>query len=1246
VTTTPKLRGLLVRIEGGGLGIAESALAAASVPLRAAGFDALEPLFAVPAEAAAAGPALEAGPGAVFAAAQWFRAPLAARSAPSPWDAAHEAVAAASLEGALGAAPGAVYVEPDFEQAFLTVPPGPAAEALAARAGNGVVDPPDRDLPHRDAVAWHLADDFSGLRAARAAVADPGAGKRVRVAHLDTGFDALHEARPARLQAALQRNFVDGEPPGDARDPGPGAGGALLDNPGHGTGTLGILAGGVVAALGEALGGAPDVEVMPLRIAKSVILIRTSALAAALDYASAGGPGGARLADVVSLSMGGVASRAWADAVNKAYEAGVFMVAAAGNNLSTGIFGVPTRFVVYPARFRRVVAACGVMADGRPYYGLPAGKLQGNWGPASKMATALAAFTPNMPWAELGAAVIVDRDGGGTSSATPQIAAAAALWLTRHADRVAAYAEPWQRVEAVRHALFTSAHRLPDATAMEKLGNGVLSARRALDVAPPASLVRTPRDTASFAFVRLLTGLGLAAADSGRADSGRGAMLALEATQLAGMAVEAGDPSPLEEALADPDLPATAIGADAERRFLAALLDHPRVSRTLRRHLDDTYRERHGRRASRPGRARRAVAEGKRGAARRKTAKPLATPPPPAASYALEPPHRHLRGYALEPSLAVRLTTAPISQVTFTVPWEPLQPGPVGEYLEVIDFDPAARCFYEPVDLDDPKLLAQDGLAPSEGTPQFHQQMVYAVAALTIRNFERALGRRVLWAPGPPPPGANAKNDSHYVQRLRIYPHALRGANAYYSPARKALLFGYYPASDDCPGEHLPGGTVFTCLSHDVVAHETTHALLDGMHRRFTRPSNLDVLAFHEAFADLVALFQHFTFPEILRHQIARTRGELRSHQNLLGELAGEFGRTSGLRGALRSAIGARNPQENDRWEPYQPNAEEYARTLSPHKRGAILVAAVFDAFLAIYEKRAAGLLRLATNGSGVLGPGAIPPDLVERLAEAARKSASHVLAMCVRALDYCPPVDITFGEFLRAVITADRDLVRDDDLGYRVAFVEAFRRRGIYPRDLRTLSVESLCWRGPRDDEHRASSQLLAGLALLRDFAHQHVHTTDRRGLFELSRGMRRTMHGWLREHFASGEAGPRDAAFLGIDPGRPFEVHALRVANRVGPDGDLLRQLVLSLLQERTVSLLANDRRGPQMVVEGGCTILADLQRLQVDYCIRKNVDSSSRVERQRDFAARQGTTALYETYFGTASEREPVARLHRGE
>src|SRR5216117_1580528 len=120
--------------------------------------------------------------------------------------------------------------------------------------------------------------------------------------------------------------------------------------------------------------------------------------------------------------------------------------------------------------------------------------------------------------------------------------------------------------------------------------------------------------------------------------------------------------------------------------------------------------------------------------------------------------------------------------------------------------------------------------------------MVYAVAMTTITNFEKALGRKALWAPRK----GQKNKPEQFVRRLRVYPHALREANAYYSPEKKALLFGYFPASAVDPGRNLPGGTVFACLSHDIIAHETTHALLDGMHRRFIEPSNPDTLALHE----------------------------------------------------------------------------------------------------------------------------------------------------------------------------------------------------------------------------------------------------------------------------------------------------------------------------------------------------------------------------------------------------------------
>src|SRR3981189_438282 len=229
------------------------------------------------------------------------------------------------------------------------------------------------------------------------------------------------------------------------------------------------------------------------------------------------------------------------------------------------------------------------------------------------------------------------------------------------------------------------------------------------------------------------------------------------------------------------------------------------------------------------------------------------------------PRSRRLRIFAFDPSLAQRTETTTIQEIVIRVPWERgpdggrLPSGPVGEYIEVVDVDPASAVVDPPVNLDDPNLLAQDGLAPSEGNPQFHQQMVYAVAMATIGHFERALGRVALWATRRQTPKESPTREwrREFVRRLRIYPHALRDQNAYYSPSKKALLFGYFSvlAKDEY---NTPGTTVFACLSHDIVAHETTHALLAGVHPRFNEPSNPDVQAFHEGFADIVAMFQHF----------------------------------------------------------------------------------------------------------------------------------------------------------------------------------------------------------------------------------------------------------------------------------------------------------------------------------------------------------------------------------------------------
>jgi hypothetical protein len=605
----------------------------------------------------------------------------------------------------------------------------------------------------------------------------------------------------------------------------------------------------------------------------------------------------------------------------------------------------------------------------------------------------------------------------------------------------------------------------------------------------------------------------------------------------------------------------------------------------------------------------------------------------------LPPAERMLRVFAFDPSMATQMETARINEATLSIPWERLDPGPVGEYLEVVDYDPASTCFYDPVDLNNKYLIAEDGHAPSQGNPQFHQQMVYAVAMRTIRNFERVLGRLALWdGHGHSVQGADGQPgyDVDYVPRLRLYPHGLREANAFYSPDKQAVLFGYFqrPVSRDASPL-----TVFSCLSHDIIAHEVTHALLDGMHRRFREPSNPDVLAFHEAFADLVALFQHFSLPEVLEHQIAATRGDLAS-QNRLGELAQEFGSAIGNRGALRSAIGEYD-KDTGQWRPLTPDPEAYVREMEPHTRGALLVATVFDAFLTIYRSRVADLFRIATKGSGVLPAGQLHPDLVRRLATEAAKSAQTVLEICIRALDYCPPVDLTFGDYLRAIITADWEYDPVDEDNRRVAFIEAFRRHGILPGDVRALSLEGLLWKqvkaAPDEDEKVV-------IDFVRDWTKSIKSwslSSDRKELFEMMKSRRAALHKFLAKRAAAGEL-----SF--IDRRYPFEIHSLRPSSRVDSKGKSHFQWIIEVTQ-RTPEFLDPDDSSVQNAVpdyyfRGGATLLVDAESGRLRYSIPKSLNDQGRRDRQRQYMTDVANRSLYATYFRDLSDQEPFAALHR--
>ena len=212
---------------------------------------------------------------------------------------AHEALNSSEVSSALESDEEVTFIEPDVVQRFeyQEIQPENALESFEAAEAcspRGF----DTDWPTQN-FGWHLLDEFTQLKASRDSLGDPGDGNRIRVGILDTGYDPAHTSLPMHLRLDLARNFSGSGHENDATDP---ASSWPLTNPGHGTATLAILAGSRVQSLDgsfdDLLGGTPYAELVPIRIADSVVHFRTSSMAAGIRYAADIG------CQVVSISMG------------------------------------------------------------------------------------------------------------------------------------------------------------------------------------------------------------------------------------------------------------------------------------------------------------------------------------------------------------------------------------------------------------------------------------------------------------------------------------------------------------------------------------------------------------------------------------------------------------------------------------------------------------------------------------------------------------------------------------------------------------------------------------------------------------------------------------------------------------------------------------------------------------------------------------------------------------------------------
>ena len=579
----------------------------------------------------------------------------------------------------------------------------------------------------------------------------------------------------------------------------------------------------------------------------------------------------------------------------------------------------------------------------------------------------------------------------------------------------------------------------------------------------------------------------------------------------------------------------------------------------------------------------------------------FSAPPEPRAG---DPATRPLWIYATDPaSFGLR---QPVLKVE--VPYEEVKPGPEGalfkvsqgalppELIKLLDWSGKAKQFAtDPLDLESRLMLVQGGMMPTTGDPRFAGQMIYAVSQQVWHTFARALGRNPTWGPW-----LLRRRASGQPTQLLIKPYSSNEANAYYDRDEGSIGFGYFQAYPTSSEYVLPEGMVFVALSRDVIAHEVTHALLDGMRAEFMRDTHPDVRAFHEAFADIVALLHNFT-QQGLVEQVLEDNAELNADALLsIGRQIGAatHGDEGGaLRRALASSERRNEPvPENRRYVEDNPRQDE-------HDRGSILVAAVFEAFLDAYEARARQLFRVA-RGGGVGKGGLMPTALAQLLAKEVRKLADQFLNICIRAIDYCPPVDIRFGEYLRAMLTADFDVVPDDGHGYRDKLIKSFRRRNIKIEHVLDLSQDSLRWWSPDAAQDPIEGLRFRDLRFEDDSLRQAGEAEIRRRAGVLGEYIMRDPAGLPAYglHKPGGEYGP-------------VIVQSIRLLYRVDAGGFGLNDLIAEVTQTRT-------KDGSEFV--GGATLIIGADG-RLRYTVRKRVDDLKRRKHELEYAGSGGAKPL---------------------
>jgi hypothetical protein len=355
--------------------------------------------------------------------------------------------------------------------------------------------------------------------------------------------------------------------------------------------------------------------------------------------------------------------------------------------------------------------------------------------------------------------------------------------------------------------------------------------------------------------------------------------------------------------------------------------------------------------------------------------------------------------YVQDPLVAAGEAKLGIKEVELQ--WEPgLAAGPTSSRLAVVDYNADTGALTAPAEWDDDqRLFLGPGRTPlAVGTPsdpQFRQVNVWAIVQRVLEFYQspQVMGRPIPW-------GIDGN-------RLIVVPAAGWGENAFYDRESKSLQFYYFGDSAELR---------YTCLSHDIVAHETGHALLDGIRPFYYQHTSVQTTAFHEFVADLTAILTALRHNELRQVVVALAGSEEEAVLvELIGNLAEEFGKHVTDRPYLRSAG-------------VKKTMQQAAGDTVPHSVSEVLTGAVFQIFVRLaksYLDRTLGSGKRATASQALWW------------------AFQRVSATALQALDLCPPVDIQFIDYVRACLRCDELSDPVDEKGYRQVMRDVFHEWG-----------------------------------------------------------------------------------------------------------------------------------------------------------------------------------------------------------